>query len=105
MDTPRADATMWSALPDAIPAPTFRTAKRGFEQKQVLEHVDRLNDRLRTVEHQVRQLRFEAEQAKRERDAALRERAASCKHEMRVTPRRYRSPRGTSTPTSTCPSA
>lgn len=76
MDTPRADATMWSALPDAIPAPTFRTAKRGFEQKQVLEHVDRLNDRLRTVEHQVRQLRFEAEQAKRERDAALRERAA-----------------------------
>jgi cell division septum initiation protein DivIVA len=76
MDTPHADATMWSALPDAIPAPTFKTAKRGFEQKQVLEHVDRLNDRLRTVEHQVRQLRFELEEAKRERDAALRERAA-----------------------------
>jgi len=76
MDTPHADATMWSALPDAIPAPTFKTAKRGFEQKQVLEHVDRLNDRLRTVEHQVRQLRFEMEQAKRERDAALRERDA-----------------------------
>ncbi len=76
MDTPHADATMWSALPDAIPAPTFKTAKRGFEQKQVLEHVDRLNDRLRTVERQVRQLRFELEEAKRERDAALRERAA-----------------------------
>jgi cell division septum initiation protein DivIVA len=76
MDTPHADATMWSALPDAIPAPTFKTAKRGFEQKQVLEHVDRLNDRLRSVERQVRQLRFELEEAKRERDAALRERAA-----------------------------
>jgi cell division septum initiation protein DivIVA len=76
MDTPHADAAMWSALPDAFPAPTFKTAKRGFEQKQVLEHVDRLNDRLRSVEHQVRQLRYEMEQAKRERDAALRERAA-----------------------------
>lgn len=76
MDTPHADATMWSALPDAIPAPRFKTAKRGFEQKQVLEHVDRLNDRLRSVERQVRQQRFELEEAKRERDAALRERAA-----------------------------
>lgn len=76
MDTPHADVAMWSALPDAIPAPMFKTAKRGFEQKQVLQHVDQLNDRLRTLEHQVRQLRFETEQAKRERDAALRERAA-----------------------------
>ena len=75
MDTPHTDATIWSALPDAIPAPTFKTAKRGFEREQVLQHVDRLNDRLRTLEHQVRQLRFETEQAKRERDAALRERA------------------------------
>ncbi|HET6712462.1 MAG TPA: hypothetical protein VFI59_01950 [Actinomycetota bacterium] len=75
MDTPHADATMCSALPDAIPAPRFKTAKRGFKQKQVLDHVDRLNDRLRTVEHQMRQLRYELEQAKRERDAALRERA------------------------------
>ncbi len=75
MDTPHTDATIWSALPDSIPAPTFKTAKRGFEQEQVLQHVDRLNDRLRTLEHQVRQLRFETEQAKRERDAALRERA------------------------------
>lgn len=74
MDTPHTDATIWSALPDAIPAPTFKTAKRGFEREQVLQHVDRLNDRLRTLEHQVRQLRFETEQAKRERDAALRER-------------------------------
>ena len=75
MDTPHTDATIWSAVPDAIPTPTFRTAKRGFEREQVLQHVDRLNDRLRTLEHQVRQLRFETEQAKRERDAALRERA------------------------------
>ena len=76
METPRTDAAMWSALPEALPAPKFKTAKRGFDQNQVVEYVGQQNDRLRTFEHQVRQLRYENEQVKRERDAALRERAA-----------------------------
>lgn len=75
MDTSRSDATMWSALPDAMPPPTFKTVKRGFDQDQVVDYIARLNERLRSLERQVRQVRQEAEQVKRERDAALRERA------------------------------
>ncbi len=76
METPRTDSAMWSALPEALPAPKFKTAKRGFDQNQVVEYIGQLNARLRNVEHQVRQLRHENEQVKRERDTALRERAA-----------------------------
>jgi cell division septum initiation protein DivIVA len=75
MDTPRTDATMWSALPDAVPPPSFKTVKRGFDQNQVVDYISRLNERVRSHERQVRQLRQESEQIKRERDAALRERA------------------------------
>ncbi len=75
MDTPRTDATMWSALPDAVPPPSFKTVKRGFDQNQVTDYITRLNERVRSHERQVRQLRQESEQIKRERDAALRERA------------------------------
>jgi cell division septum initiation protein DivIVA len=75
MDTPRTDASMWSALPDAVPPPSFKTVKRGFDQDQVADYISRLNERLRSHERQVRQVRQEAEQIKRERDAALRERA------------------------------
>jgi cell division septum initiation protein DivIVA len=66
---------MWSALPDAVPPPAFKTVKRGFDQDQVADYIARLNERLRSHERQVRQVRQEAEQIKRERDAALRERA------------------------------
>jgi cell division septum initiation protein DivIVA len=76
MEIPRSDAAMGSALPDAVPVPTFKTVRRGFDQNQVAEYIGELNDRLRTVEHLVRQVRYENEQVKRERDAALRERAA-----------------------------
>jgi cell division septum initiation protein DivIVA len=76
METARTDAAMGSALPDPVPAPKFKTVKRGFDQNHVAEYIGRLNDRLRTVEHLVIQLRYENEQVKRERDAALRERAA-----------------------------
>lgn len=76
MEIPRSDAATGSALPDAVPAPTFKTVRRGFDQNQVTEYIGGLNDRLRSVEHLVRQVRFENEQVKRERDAALRERAA-----------------------------
>lgn len=76
METPRTDSAMWSALPEALTAPKFKTAKRGFDQNQVVEYIGQLNARLRNVEHQVRQLRYENEQVKRERDTALRERAA-----------------------------
>lgn len=75
MDTPRTDASMWSALPDAVPPPSFKTVKRGFDQDQVVDYIARLNERLRSHERHVRQVRQEAEQVKRERDAALRERA------------------------------
>lgn len=103
MDTPHADATIWSALPDAIPAPTFKTAKRGFEREQVLQHVDRLNDRLRTSS-----TRCDSYGSRRNRRSGSVTRPSeseqrSCKSETGV-PRRCRSPRRRSTPTSTCPS-
>ena len=88
METPRTDSAMWSALPEALPAPKFKTAKRGFDQNQVVEYVGQLNTRLRTIEHQVRQLRHENEQVKRERDTALRERAALVQQDEAIAPSR-----------------
>jgi cell division septum initiation protein DivIVA len=88
METSRTDAAMWSALPDAVPAPKFKSVKRGFDQDQVAEYISRLNDRLRTVEHLVRQVRYENEQLKRERDAALRERAALVQQGVAAEPSR-----------------
>jgi cell division septum initiation protein DivIVA len=86
METPRTDSAMWSALPEALPAPKFKTAKRGFDQNQVVEYVGQLNTRLRSIEHQVRQLRHENEQVKRERDTALRERAALVQQDEATAP-------------------
>ncbi len=76
METPPADAAMWSGMPDTPPAPPFKTARRGFEQQQVLEYVAQMTDRLQTVENMVRQLRAETERAQHQRDAALLDRDA-----------------------------
>jgi cell division septum initiation protein DivIVA len=65
---------MWSAAPGALPAPEFKTVRRGFEQSQVNEYIGQMNDRLKTVENLVRQLRSETEQAQAQRDTAVRER-------------------------------
>ena len=62
-------------MPEAVPAPKFKTVRRGFDQNHVAEYIGRLNDRVRTIERLVIQVRYENEQLKRERDTALRERA------------------------------
>lgn len=74
MDTPRSDVSMWSGMPSNIPAPEFKTTRRGFDQQQVQEYIGQLNTRLQTVENLVRQLRTESEQAQQQRDTAIRER-------------------------------
>lgn len=76
MDTPRSDLAMWSGAPNTVPAPDFKTTRRGFEQSQVLEYIGHLTDRLQTVENLVRQLRSESDQAQQQRDTAIRERDA-----------------------------
>ena len=90
MDTPRPDADMmWSSPTPAAPAPSapgtpgalptdvsprFATAKRGFDQRQVLEHVAALTAQLRSYEDQVRRLRTANDQVTRQRDATIQER-------------------------------
>jgi membrane-bound lytic murein transglycosylase B len=91
MNTPRPDAdTMWSspaptpatpapalgtpAAPPAYAPPAFTTARRGFDQRQVLEHVAALTTRLRSYEDQVRRLRTANDQVTQQRDATIRER-------------------------------
>ena len=74
MDTPRSDPPTWSTTPSAVSMPEFKTTRRGFEQTQVLEHIGRLNDRLRAAEDLARQLRSEIEQVQEQRDAAILER-------------------------------
>ena len=74
MDTSRSDVSMWSGMPSDVPAPEFKTNRRGFDQQQVQEYIGQLNTRLQTVENLVRQLRTESEQAQQQRDTAIRER-------------------------------
>lgn len=76
MDTPGSVPVMRATMPTGIPSPGFKTARRGFDQQQVLEYVKRLADRVQTVENMERHLRSEAEQAQLQRDAAIRERDA-----------------------------
>ena len=92
MNTPRPDAdSMWSSpaptpatpapSPPGTPAapgtdgtPTFATTRRGFDQRQVLEHIAALTTRLRSYEDQVRRLRAANDQVTQQRDATIRER-------------------------------
>ncbi|MGZ8631202.1 MAG: DivIVA domain-containing protein [Actinomycetota bacterium] len=74
MGSPQTDVAMWSATPGAVPAPAFKTTKRGYDQAEVTDYIRQMTERLQTVESQVRQLRSEAEQARQQRDEAIRER-------------------------------
>ena len=74
MGSPQTDLAMWSATPGAVPAPAFKTTKRGYDQAEVTDYIRQMTERLQTVESQVRQLRSEAEQARQQRDEAIRER-------------------------------
>jgi peptidoglycan DL-endopeptidase RipA len=76
MDTSGSVPAMHPATPSPVPAPGFKTARRGFDQQQVLEYIKRLTVSLQTVQNLEGHLRSEAEQAHRQRDAALRERDA-----------------------------
>ena len=76
MDTPGSVPVMRASAATGIPSPGFKTARRGFDQQQVLEYVKRLADRVQTVENLERHLRSEAEQVQLQRDVALRERDA-----------------------------
>jgi hypothetical protein len=73
MDTPGSDPATPTA---AFPRPGFTTARRGFDEAQVLEYIGHLTDRMQTVENMERGLRSGLEQAQQQRDAALRERDA-----------------------------
>lgn len=98
MDTPRPDAeSMWSspapapATPEAPgtpaapgaspggtePQPTFATTRRGFDQRQVLDHIAQLTAKSRTLEEHVRRLQAANEQLTQQRDAAIADRDAS----------------------------
>jgi len=74
MDSNGSQRAMWSGTKPAEPAPQFKTTRRGFEQSEVLAYIGQMNDRLKTGENLVRQLRAEVEQAQYQRDTALRER-------------------------------
>jgi len=74
MGSPRTDLAMWSAAPGAVPAPAFKTTRRGYDPTQVDDHIRRMTERSEVVENQVRKLRAELERARGERDTAVRER-------------------------------
>lgn len=76
MDTAGSDPATPPAAPTAFPPPGFKTARRGFDQAQVIEYIGQLTDRLQTLENMERHLRSEAGQAQQQRDAAVRERDA-----------------------------
>ena len=97
MDTPGSVPVMRASMPTGISSPGFKTARRGFDQQQVLEYVKRLADRVQTVENLERHLRSRLSRSScsatppsrsatrseqrdallRERDAALRERTSA----------------------------
>lgn len=74
MGNPQTDLAMWTATSTAVPPPTFKTTRRGFDQTEVNEYIGRMAERLQLVENQVRRLRSEGEQARQQRDEAIRER-------------------------------
>jgi len=57
MDTSGSVPAMHPATPSPVPAPGFTTARRGFDQQQVLEYIKRLTVSVKTDQNLVWHLR------------------------------------------------